>query len=75
MTDKTMHILAGVIVGAGIWALTLVSLPVAILIAGAAVGIGYEVSQLIRGEGEPDGLDALSTLAGAALVAGFCWLI
>ena len=75
MTDKTMHILAGVIVGAGVWGLTLVSLPVAILLAGAAVGIGYEVSQLIRGEGEPDGLDALATLAGAALVAGFCWLI
>lgn len=75
MTDKTLHILAGVIVGAGIWALSLVSLPIAILLSGAAMGIGYEVSQLIRGDGEPDGMDALATLFGAALVAGFCWII
>ncbi len=75
MSDKTLHILAGVIVGAGVWVLTLVSLPVAILLAGAAVGAAYEFVQVYRGEGDPDIADFFATLAGAALVAGFCWLI
>lgn len=76
MTDKTMHILAGVIVGAGIWGLSLVgSLPVEMLLAGGAVGAAYEFVQVYRGEGDPDIADFFATLAGAALVAGFCWLI
>jgi hypothetical protein len=44
-------------------------LPAACLALAAAVGVGYEVVQKLRGSGEPSVRDALATAAGGAMLS------
>lgn len=77
--DKQLHAVAGAITA--ICALLLAYLvpiigaPLVALLAGAAMGIGYELVQLLRHEGQPDLADAAATTAGAGVVALLLWLI
>lgn len=71
--DKQQHLIGGAVVALGtlavLWVAQRFGAPVAIGVAGTAVGWGFEWLQGFRGEGQPDPRDALTTSAGAWVVA------
>lgn len=77
--DKVMHAAGGVMVAFAVlplvWVAAYWGIPWAMLAAAAAVGVAYEVQQRIRGEGQPDPVDALATASGGALPALLVWLL
>jgi hypothetical protein len=72
-TDKIQHAAGGALCAVAVMALALLAPRIGLawvgVIGGALLGIGYELVQLIRREGQPDPMDAISTAAGAAVVA------
>lgn len=77
--DKRLHLLMGAIValaaGALVWLAGEYGLAPAMALAAAAAGVGYEVIQAIRNEGEPDPVDAAYTAVGGVAVAVLGWLL
>jgi len=73
--DKILHLALGLLtVAAGYLALVvyfIFGLGPSLAFCTTVVGIGYEVQQCIRKEGQPDALDALATAAPGWLA----WLI
>jgi hypothetical protein len=69
--DKKLHAAFGVLTAVVVMLLILISgqlgTPAAMAIGATLMGVGYELQQKLRGEGEPDLKDALVTsVAGSA---------
>ncbi len=71
--DKILHVAFGA--GSALAAVLIVEvahrfgLSWAMLLAAAMIGVGYELQQKLRGNGQPSWADALATSAGGAGVA------
>jgi len=77
--DKALHFAIGVVVAIMTVALGLLGSTfgawVAVLGAGVAIGVGYELVQWWRGSGDPSLLDALATIGGSAVGALLVWIV
>ncbi len=71
--DYKLHIAFGIAAAASSVLIVIVAerfgLPWAVFLAAALLGVGYEVQQRMRGEGEASWRDALATAAGGASVS------
>jgi len=71
--DKKAHIIGSCIACFGLWLIWMLAqrnLPLAVAAAGLAFGVGFELYQKIRHEGEPSWSDAAAS-ASAFLVVAF----
>lgn len=76
--DKILHLQFGAAIALALMGLLYfthsIGIPGSILLGSIAAGIGYEVQQLIRGDGEATWQDAAATAAPGALLALLLYL-
>lgn len=77
--DKLMHAAMGAVAALGVLGLLAIAKHMgkdAAMVAGAvAVGLGYELVQKLRDEGDPDLEDAAVTTAGGLALTVLAWFV
>lgn len=71
--DKLLHAAFGALTAVAVVPLLYITVrfgaAVAMVIAAVMMGVGYELQQKLRGDGEPSWADALATAVGGGLIA------